>query len=158
MSRWKFHHRRIRKVEAMYTVSQVKGFESDGTVRMGCLTSACQGCKASMFCNNKDVNEFFALNPKKVQLKEGDLVELYMPPGKTILSTALVFALPLILFPVGYLVMRAALPSSSEIIHALGGFGAMAISFGVAAVISTVHRRNLMPTVIRIMAKAEDPV
>lgn len=140
----------------MYTVSQVKGFENDGTIRMGCLTSACQGCKASMFCNNKNVSEFFALNPGKVRINEGDLVELYMPPGKTIMSTALVFALPLLLFPAGYLAMRAILPSSSEIIHALGGFGAMAVSFGVASVISTVHRRNLMPTIVRIMAKAED--
>ena len=140
----------------MYTVSQVKGFENDGTVRMGCLTSACQGCKVSMFCNNKNVSEFFALNPKKVQVKAGDLVELYMPPGKTILSTALVFALPLLLFPLGYLAMRAAFPKSSDILHAPGGFCAMAISFGVAAIISTVHRRNLMPTIVRIMAKAED--
>ena len=139
----------------MYTVSQVKGFEEDGTIRMGCLTSACQGCKASMFCNNKDVSEFLALNPRKVEVGPGDLVELYMPPGKTILSTALVFAMPLVLFPIGYLVMRAALPESSEIVHALGGFGAMAVSFGIAATVSSLHKRSLMPTVVRIMGKAD---
>ena len=141
----------------MYTISQVKGFEKDGTVKMGCLTSACEGCKASFFCNNKNVNEFQALNPKAVQIAEGDLVELYMPPGKTILSTALVFALPLMLFPAGYFLFRAILPSSSEIIHALGGFGAMAISFAIAAVISSVNKRRLMPTIVRIMGKADAP-
>ena len=141
----------------MYTISQVKGIERDGTVRMGCLTSACEGCKASFFCNNKNVSEFEALNPKGVSIAQGDLVELFMPPGKTILSTALVFALPLALFPAGYFLMRALLPAQSEIIHALGGFGAMAISFCIAAIISSVHRKRLMPTIVRIMGKADAP-
>ena len=139
----------------MYTISQVKSIENDGTVKMGCLSSACQGCKASMFCNNKDDNEFLALNPKGVEFNCGDLVELYMPPGRTILSTALVFALPLMLFPAGYFLLRAILPEASEMVHALGGFAAMAVSFGIAAVVSTVHKRSLMPTIVRVMAKTD---
>ncbi len=139
----------------MYTISQVRGVERDGTVRMGCLTSACESCKTSFFCNNKNVTEFEALNPKGVEIAQGDLVELYMPPGKTILSTALVFALPLALFPAGYFLMRTLLPARSEMVHALGGFGAMAVSFAIAAVISSVHRRRLMPTIVRIMGKAD---
>ncbi len=140
----------------MYTIAEVKGIEKDGTLNMGCLTSACEGCKASFFCNNKDQSEFQALNPASVQVQKGDLVELYMPPGRTILSTVLVFGLPIALFPVGYLLCRAIWPNASEILHALGGFAAIAVSFGIASIVSTVHRRRLMPTVTRIMAKAEE--
>ncbi len=140
----------------MYSVSQVKEIQKDGSVKMGCLTSACQGCKASMFCNNKDDNEFLALNPNKVAIENGDYVELYMPPGRTILSTVLVFALPLALFPIGYLVCKAALPASNEIIHALGGFGAMALAFGISAIISIRHKRHLMPSITKIVGKAAD--
>ena len=142
----------------MYSVSRVKGILKDGSVKMGCLTSACEGCHASMFCNNKDDNEFVALNPKKVEIEEGDYVELYMPPGSTILSTVLVFALPLALFPVGYLICKAALPAQNEIIHALAGFGAMALAFGISAIITIRHKKKLMPSITKIVGKGSDPV
>jgi len=137
----------------MYTVSQVKGIDKDGTVRMGCLTSACENCKASMFCNNRNDSEFSALNPKGISVKEGDMVELFMPPGKTILSTVLVFALPLALFPLGYLLMKKISPSSGEILCALGGFGAMAVAFGIAAAISVSRKRNLMPVITKVVSE-----
>ncbi len=140
----------------MYSVSQVKEIQKDGSVLVGCLTSACQGCKASMFCNNKDDNEFMALNPDKVQVETGDYVEIFMPPGRTILSTVLVFALPLALFPIGYLVCKALLPAQNEIIHALAGFGAMALAFGIASIISIRHKRHLMPSITKIVGKARD--
>jgi len=138
----------------MYTVAQVKGILSDGTVEMGCLTDACQGCKAEMFCNNKGLTEYPALNPHKVELKKGDFAELYLPPGKTVLSTALVFALPLILFPIGYLVLRFG-TGLDELYCALGGFGAMAIAFGIASAVTVRHKRGLMPVITKVVAPAE---
>ncbi|MCF0237369.1 MAG: hypothetical protein HUK24_02120, partial [Sphaerochaetaceae bacterium] len=65
----------------MYTVTQVKEIFSDGSLKVGCATTACQGCKCSMFCNNKNETDYMVLNPKKVQIEIGDFVELYMPPG-----------------------------------------------------------------------------
>ncbi len=138
----------------MYTVSQVKGFSQDGSVDMGCLTSACEGCHASLFCNNKDTTEFQALNPKRIEVQVGDFVELYMPPGRTIMSTVLVFALPLALFPLGYLALKALAPQRGDVFHALGGFAAMAVAFGVATIISVRNKRRLMPTITKIVAKA----
>ena len=138
----------------MYTVSQVKGFRDDGTIDMGCLTSACEGCHASLFCNNKDTTEFQALNPNKIDVSVGDYVELYMPPGRTILSTVLLFALPLVLFPLGYLLGRLLLPESSEILRALCGFAAMGIAFCISAFISVRNRRRMMPSITKIVGKA----
>ena len=136
----------------MYTVSQVKAINDDGIVKVGCLTSACNACKAEMFCNTKNDNEYLVLNPKKINVTCGDYVELYLPPGRTILSTFLVFALPLILFPIGYLISKN-LFSYNEIINALVGFLCMAIAFSIAALISIKNKKNLMPSITKIVSK-----
>lgn len=139
------------KVGKMNTVVTVKKTNKDGTVLVGCDTSACAGCHAKMFCNNKDYNEYLALNKKKLELKEGDMVELFLPPGKTILSTALVFALPLVLFPVGYLL--GGLISVNEVQKALGGIAFMALAFLVTSLIFTHNKRKLMPVVEKVLMK-----
>lgn len=139
----------------MYSVSRIKQINSDGTVLVGCLTSACEGCKASLFCNNKDDNDYLVLNSSKVSVSEGDYVELYMPPVPTIMSTVLVFAFPLALFPIGYLLSKVALPASNEIVHALCGFGAMAVAFSIAALITVRNKRKLMPTITKVVSPAE---
>lgn len=138
----------------MYTVSQVKQINNDRTVKVGCLTSACQGCKCSMFCNTRSDTDYLALNPEGLELKAGDFVELYMPPGKTVASTMMVFALPLALFPIGYVLCKAIVPDVNELVHALAGFGAMALAFALAAVLTVRNRRALMPSITKVLDEA----
>lgn len=135
----------------MNAVVTVKKINKDGTVLVGCDNSACSGCHAKMFCNNKDQNEYLAINNKKVEVKEGDIVELFLPPGKTILSTVLVFALPLALFPVGYLL--GGLISVNEVQKALCGIAFMALAFLVSSLIFTHNKRQLMPIVEKVLMK-----
>lgn len=135
----------------MNTVVTVKKINKDGTVLVGCDNSACAGCHAKMFCNNKNENEYLALNSKKVELKENDTVELFLPPGKTILSTVLVFALPLALFPVGYLL--GGLFPLNEVQKALCGITCMALAFLIASLIFTHNKRQLMPVVEKVLMK-----
>ncbi len=135
----------------MNTVVTVKKTNKDGTVLVGCDNSACAGCHAKMFCNNKDQNEYLALNCKKLELNAGDTVELFLPPGKTILSTVLVFALPLALFPLGYL-LGGLLPLN-EVQKALCGIGFMALAFFLASLFFTHNKRKLMPVVEKILMK-----
>jgi len=130
----------------MYTEAKVKQIKEDGTVIMGCDTKACEGCKCTMFCNNRNQNEFTAKNDRNIKVAEGDTVRLYLPPGKTILSTAMVFALPLVLFPLGYIAMKSLL-HTGEIVSALGGFAAMGIAFAVAAFINIKNKKDLMPVI-----------
>lgn len=130
----------------MYTTAFVKKINTDGTVLVTCSTESCNGCKAEAFCNNRNDNDFLARNDSGISLTEGQMVSLFLPPGKTIMSTILVFALPLVLFPVGYLAMKN-LTACNEIICALGGFGAMAVSFTVAGVINIKNKRALMPLI-----------
>lgn len=134
----------------MYTITTVKQINTDNTVVVGCSNKACNGCKAEMFCNNKNDTEFVARNDKKIQLTIGQKVELFLPPGKTVLSTALVFVLPLILFPVGYLLMKN-FTNLNEIYCAFGGIVCMAIAFVFAACISIKNKKALMPIVTRVV-------
>lgn len=139
----------------MYTTSRVLKITDEKTVVVGCSTSACNSCKAEMFCNNKNDNSFVVRNDKKIDVKIGDTVELFMPPGKTVLSVVLVFALPLLFFPAGYLLMKN-FTQSNELVNALTGFGAMAVAFAAAALISFRNKASLMPVITRIIAKEED--
>ncbi len=135
----------------MYTQAKVLEVLKDGTVRLSCDTNACQGCKAELFCNNKGVTDYLARNDNKLEVKAGDMVQIYLPPAKTIGSTALVFALPLALFPLGYLLLHNVL-GASEILSAGGGFAAMGLAFSIAALINIKHKRGLMPVITKIVS------
>lgn len=134
----------------MYSQVKVLKLNSDKTVTVGCSSEACQGCKAEMFCNNKHDNTFVVLNSKNLQLKVGDSVEIFLHPGKTIASTLLVFAFPLVLFPIGYLAAKF-FWALNELLCALGGFTAMAVAFAVTAIINIKKRDTLMPVVVRVL-------
>ena len=140
----------------MYTIVTVKKVFSDKSVLVSCSTSSCCGCKAEAFCNNKDQNEYLALNANDEDLQVGDFVELYLEPKKTILSTALVFALPLAMFPLGYFFMKTLIPHGTEGLWAIGAFGAMAIAFLIASLVSFKNKRKLMPIVSRKIHYSED--
>ncbi|MCQ2397927.1 MAG: SoxR reducing system RseC family protein [Sphaerochaetaceae bacterium] len=136
----------------MYTESYVRKINPDGSIIVGCDTQACRGCKVSMFCSRKKENTFSALNPDGIKLSENDKVRLYMSPGKTVFSTVLVFALPLIVFPLGYVAAKHFF-SFNEIVNALCGFGAMGLAFAVSAVVSTKRRNSLMPVVEEVLSQ-----
>ena len=131
----------------MYTTAFVKTINTDGTVLVSCSCDSCQGCKAEMFCNNKDDNEYLVRNDNHLKLVEGQIVNLFLPPSKTIMATALVFALPLALFPVGYLAMKS-FHRFNELICALGGIGAMAVAFAIMSIINIRHKNALMPVIV----------
>ncbi len=134
----------------MYTTVRVLEVRDDRTVLVGCSTEACNGCKAEMFCNNKNDNSFVVRNDDNINLKKGDEVELFLPPGKTICSTVLVFALPLLLFPAGYLLSKYFL-SVNELLNALSGFVFMALAFIISAVVTARNRQTLMPVITRVL-------
>lgn len=131
----------------MYTTAFVKAVNSDGTVLVGCSAKACEGCKAQLFCNNKDHTDFLARNDNNIKVVKDQIVTLYLPPAPTILSTLLVFALPLVLFPVGYILAKS-FTSLNEVLCALCGFATMAIAFAIAAFVNIRHKRALMPIIV----------
>jgi positive regulator of sigma E activity len=111
-----------------------------GEVTVGCSSSACEGCHAGLFCNSKG-QTFQVKNPNGLEIKKGDYVRIFLPPGKTIFSSVLLFALPLALFPVFYLIM----PSSNEILRAVVGLGGSALGFLIAYLFFRKKKESLMP-------------
>lgn len=133
----------------MYTGARVIKINSDKTVLVGCSSQACNACKVRMFCNSKNDSSFPARNCKNLDLKVGDSVELFLPPAKTVFSTALVFVLPLMFFPIGYLICKKVF-AVNEIINALCGFSAMATAFCFSAVFIRKQKDSLMPVITKV--------
>mgnify|MGYP004658714049 FL=1 len=142
----------------MISEAVVKALNEDGTVLVGCENTACNACHAQMFCNNKTQTQYPARNDNNLDLRVGDRVSLFLPPGKTILSTVLLFALPLMLFPLGYLASGLLPVYMNEVQKALCGLGAMALAFVVAAVVNTRNKRSLMPIVQSVVMRHLDVV
>ena len=147
----------------MYTQAKVIEIKDKNTAIVSCASEACSGCKASLFCNNKNhtiyevkyshktLNSNVKTGEKPFRaLQSGDTVRLYMPPSNTILSTLLVFGLPLLLFPIGYFFAKKVL-NANEIVGALCGFVMVGVSFGVASIVSVKNKRRLMPEVVEIV-------
>ena len=106
-------------------------------------------------------------NPSGLSVTEGDTVEIYLPPGRTVLSAALTFILPLILFPLGYSLGREifkslSLPDSliflaeGEFLPFVLGFTFLLIGIPLGAVICRIAGFfNEGPAITRVLSPAE---
>lgn len=131
----------------MYQEVFVKGTEAEtGLVTVGCAGGACEGCKASFFCTNK-FQTFEVRNPEALSVKPGDRVRVFLPPGRTILSTLILFGLPLVLFAVLYLLI----PAKNEFIKAFWGIGGGALGFLLAYLFFRARRKELTPILEEIL-------
>ena len=75
----------------------VKKKIDDSTLIVKCPTDSCHACKCSLFCSAKDL-EFKVNIPKDMpdeKIKENSKISIVLPTQKTLVSTLLVFALPL---------------------------------------------------------------
>lgn len=115
----------------------------DGVVLVGCGSRSCEGCKASMFCDSK-ARTFEARNPGGLPLAPGDRVRIHLPPGRTILSSVVLFGLPLALFPVFYLLA----PSESEYLRAAAGLAGSLAGFLAAGAVFRRRKASLTPVVV----------
>ncbi len=100
-------------------------------------------------------------NPSGLAMVEGDIVEIFLPPGRTVLSSAITFLLPLFLFPVGYTLAGRLVPGANEGISFLVGFGALLTGFPLGALIRRIAGRGIaggltaVPEVTRVLTPAE---
>ena len=92
-------------------------------------------------------------NSSGLAIAEGNTVEIFLPPGRTVLSSAITFLLPLFLFPVGYTLAGRIVPGAGEGMSFLVGFGALLTGFPLGALIRRGH--STVPEVTRVLTPAE---
>ncbi len=125
-------------------------FQNDMII-LACLDEgSCASCAGKGFCNVKG-KSYTAVNAHNLDLSIGDDVEVYLPPGKTILSGFMVMMVPLLTFIAGYLAARQFLPYESEALYALGGFAGLAFGFAAAFLYGKTQKRTGQPVITRVI-------
>ena len=108
----------------------------------------CRSCKANSFCSAK-TREVAAANPRHIELRRGDQVEFFIPPGRTILAGFMVLIFPLLTFILAFVISGALRPESGEGLRALYGVIGMAIGFGGSFLYSKLTTKKNVPEVMR---------
>jgi positive regulator of sigma E activity len=113
-----------------------------------CDNEACKSCAGSI-CKVED-KRYRAVNEKGIRLEEGDLVDVFIEPGKTLLASFMLLIFPLVLFFVCYLLGEVLLGIASEGGRVLLGLGGLALGFGINLYVGRLRRgRETLPKIIR---------
>jgi len=132
------------------TVSEVRG----QTVVLGCKRrGSCKSC-GSAFCKT-DTRSFEARNTRGYDLTPGDVVDVYLEPGKTIGAGFLVLIVPLLLFIAAFLVAGRIAPAASEGVKALFGLGGLAAGFGLSWLYSRSRGVEGLPEITKVTSLSD---
>ena len=107
----------------------------------------CKSCSSS-FCNVKD-RKFKALNSKNLDLKVDDDVEVYIAPGKTILSSFIVLIFPLIMFVLGYYLSGLFFNFQTDALRAAGGAAGLFIGFILSFIYNMLRKNQSLPVITK---------
>lgn len=107
---------------------------------------ACKSCK-SVFCKANE-RTFTARNDSALELREGDIVTVFLPPGKTIQASFLLLIAPLLLFFLFFFLSEKMFGLETEIIKILFGLGGLVIGFFVSYFVSKGQKNTSMPKIV----------
>ena len=124
------------------TITQIH----DDIVVVACRTEACESCSGA-FCKTEG-RTFEAINGRDIKLQIGDQVEVYLPPGKTVVAGFMVLIVPLIFFGIGYTL--AGRFSPNEGMKALIGIISLALGFWLNFSIGKKRKRATLPEVVEV--------
>jgi len=115
------------------------------------LSGGCKSCSGNSFCSAN--GKFFtALNEKKINLKSGDTVEFYMPPGRTIFAGFMVLIFPLISF-IAFYGLSTAFFGNNEGIGVFSGILGLAAGFAITFYYNKVNKRKNTPRITKLINK-----
>lgn len=117
-----------------------------------CDSGSCQTCGGKGFCTVTE-RTFQAFNGEGYTLKPGDMVEIFLPPGKTIWSGFMVLILPLLLFFLLFTFSRDILAIKSEGINALFGLSGIALGFCIAFIGGRVNKIKKLPRITAVLTE-----
>lgn len=126
----------------------------DGKITAGCDTSACEGCKSSLFCRGKN-SEFEVFNPDMLEISKGDEVTIDMPPGKTVLASLMSLIFPLACFFLGMLA-GFFITAENELIQLLCAVAGLAAGFLISAIYFRFTRIKYTPVITAMREKVKN--
>ena len=97
-----------------------------------CPTDRCSSCHSCGLLGGRKPRAIDALNSAGLQIKAGDVVEVYTSPSRAVLAAFQVLIVPLLLLLAGYSV-SGALGITSEALRVLAGVGGLALGFFAAS-------------------------
>jgi sigma-E factor negative regulatory protein RseC len=136
----------------MYEQASVVSVSHNEMVTVMCATEACEHCHAGSLCSTKG-KTFVARNRTGSQLKSGDTVELYLPPGKTITAGFIALLVPILLFPVGYYLPSLFAGNTTEGIRIVLGIAGIAVGFAISRGFSKLKSDEYTPEITRILVQ-----
>ena len=107
----------------------------------------CKSCSSS-FCNIQTRN-FKALNNRDFEINEGDTLEVFISPGKTIFSSFVVLIFPLLMFILGYFLSGKLLNFNSDALKAAGGAFGLFIGFILSFLFNMIRKNQNLPVITR---------
>lgn len=127
-----------------------KVLEINGTeVTLGfCENEACKSCGGHL-CNVKE-KHYTAENKKGIPLRRGDVVEVFIDPGKTVLASFMLLIVPLLLFFLFYLLGNRFM--EAEIANVGLGTLGLAGGFGLNLLIARKRKgKEELPRIVRVL-------
>lgn len=133
------------------TVEVIKKNIENHRIEVTCPRTICENCSGSTFCNVQG-KLFEAFVPTEFEeIKIGDKARLFLPPARTISSTFITLMVPLLCFPLFYIIF----PFNGVLIHFLMGVLGIVAGFGGVAIYFKKTKRNYIPAVSYIYGKDE---
>ena len=109
----------------------------------------CKSCSGS-FCQVKE-KLIKARNRSSLPIAEGDLVEIFLPTGKTIFAGFMILIFPLILFALFYMLSKTLPGFQTEGRQVLAGLVGLSSGFGISYLLFRLNRNPEMPEIKNIV-------
>lgn len=114
------------------------------------LSEGCKNCSGNSFCSSNG-KVFSAINDKEIDLKSGDTVEIYLPPGRTVFAGFMVLIFPLLLF-ILFFAVGAWLFNGSEGPGVLSGILGLIVGFGITYLYNRLNKQKNTPHITRLVS------
>ena len=131
----------------MYLDAEVIKTNSDGTVLLKAdCNKSCSTCKGTIFCKQKDTT--FSAKYSGGNLNKDNRVRVYLPPRQTIIATALLFCLPIIIM--GAFLLLGQLKVLGEMLSAILAVLGLLLSYIILFVINRHSKDRNLPTIVEV--------
>lgn len=114
---------------------------------------SCESCSSS-FCASSE-RTFDAINRNGIKINPGDIVDIYLAPGKAIGAGFRVLIVPLALFVGAYALSTLFIESSADGIRALFGLAGLALGFVLTVLHAKRKKNSQLPEIVGLSAKTQ---